>query len=344
MNTARTILRTLTLLAIAAGALLAADPASAQPPPDYGHDFVTVGAPGNPGATAADLPHAPEQAGVGRVDYEFRITSTEVTTSQWWEFARLYQHFIDPNDGTGRHALEGRQLFTLLDGSLFYDPRSANRPVETSWYMAARYVNWLHNGQGTDQESFETGVYDTSTFTRNPDGTVNDQQVRSAGSLYFLPSENEIRKAAYYDPNRHGEGLGGYWQYGHRSDLAPISGLPSQGGQTNTGVRDYVNLRGDVGEYADVQSPWGLFDVSGGESEWLEDTRDPTFGTRAWHGTSNGDPDFFITDYDRLDAFNHEFAYFRGAGFRVASAVPSPTIPSILVLAGIAHFVRRFRS
>lgn len=56
---------------------------------DYGHDFVTVGAPGNAAATPAGLLfYTPGDPLPQSVNYEFRITRTEVLTSQWFEFVQ----------------------------------------------------------------------------------------------------------------------------------------------------------------------------------------------------------------------------------------------------------------
>jgi formylglycine-generating enzyme len=44
---------------------------------------------------------------------------------------------------------------------------------------------------------------------------------RNANSHYFLPSEDEWYKAAYYDPNK--PGGAGYWDYATGSDSAPTA-------------------------------------------------------------------------------------------------------------------------
>ena len=61
--------------------------ALADPPPSYGFDFATVGAVNNPGTTFT-LPGGDRS--VGSVGYEYRISKTEVVTSQWLEFVRAY--------------------------------------------------------------------------------------------------------------------------------------------------------------------------------------------------------------------------------------------------------------
>jgi hypothetical protein len=87
-----------------------------------------------------------------------------------------------------------------------------------SWFDAARFANWLQNGQPTGGQgagTTETGAYTLSgatsgVFVRNPDAT------------FGLPSENEWYKAAYYDASLNA-GAGGYWLYPTRSDFRPNS-------------------------------------------------------------------------------------------------------------------------
>ena len=67
-------------------------------------------------------------------------------------------------------------------------PGSANAAVTyISWHDALRYCNWLHDGDTED------GAYSfTGKTTVGP---------RKAGARYFVPTEDEWYKAAYYDPN-----------------------------------------------------------------------------------------------------------------------------------------------
>src|SRR2546423_4156406 len=64
------------------------------PPPDYGIDFVTVGAPGNVAASPIDYPDLGDP--FGAVDHDYRIARTELTVAQWFPFVQAYSA-VNPN-------------------------------------------------------------------------------------------------------------------------------------------------------------------------------------------------------------------------------------------------------
>ncbi|MGP1311145.1 MAG: SUMF1/EgtB/PvdO family nonheme iron enzyme, partial [Phycisphaerales bacterium] len=263
---------------VAAGMLTAGSTAEAGGvPPSYGFDFATIGDVGNPHymPTSGAFPRPR-----GRVDYEYRIAKTEVRAVEWLEFVRAYAPHYTPGEvggGGNNNGFTGQYIFengTLPDGTTNYSllPSNNNRPANMSWYMAARYCNWLHNGKASGKWAFEDGAYDTSVFEQIDANEFTMEYARRADAKYWIPSVDEWTKAAYWDPNRYGEGLGGYWEFPNTSDVAPVSGLPGEGGETSAG--DAVLALPDpyvvefVGLYPDVQSPWGLLDLSGTRRDW----------------------------------------------------------------------------
>ena len=64
---------------------------------------------------------------------------------------------------------------------------------------------------------------------------------RHKDAKYFLPSEDEWYKAAYYDPNKGGAGVGGYWDYATGSDSAPTAVASGTGAGTAVYVPDFRN-------------------------------------------------------------------------------------------------------
>lgn len=313
-----------------------ADSVMAQPIPDYGHTFMTVGAPGNRAATAVERNNAFDQGlNYGSVGYEYRISQTEVTANQWLDFVRAYAPFHTGDPGS----FQFTGPITYVGNGQYIG--GGPGPTYAGWQYAARYVNWLHNGKVNEGWAFESGAYDTTTFTVNPDGTRNDQITRSPGARFWIPSFEETFKAFYYDSNRYGPGQDGYWMYPNESNIAPVSGPPGEG-TTNTGT-----LNGPwwaAGSYPDVQTPWGLLDASGGEREWTEtgESVPNTYANRIAVGSSfNGFVDH-VRSHDASDAFYFEHDPRSGYGFRIASVVPSPASVCALLLSPIM-FTRKRR-
>ena len=88
-------------------------------------------------------------------------------------------------------------------------PAIDNTPAPFDLLTAARYCNWLHNNYGDTQ----TGAY---TLTNYSIGSPLPS--RNSGAKYFIPTENEWYKAAYY---KGGGAQRGYWRYATQTDIAP---------------------------------------------------------------------------------------------------------------------------
>lgn len=317
-------------------AFLLASAAAGQAPPGYGHDFLTVGAPGNRPANQQEAPlmyllYNPPRL-VGAVGYEYRITRTEVTNAQWLEFVRAYAPYYTGSP----HASAFTGSWISWNGSQYVIPSGADGfAADPSWRMAARYVNWLHNGKASGQWAFENGAYDTATFTQNPNGTYNDQARHWPDAKYWIATEDEWVKAMYYDPHRYGPGQEGYWRMpdGGNDPLAP--GLPGQGGETNAGMN--INTYGigpylNADAYAHVQSPWGLLGGSGGAFEFTEDWEGA--GPNHFSRLRRGSKAWLFPHWsdDSLDVFSGVSPIDAWAGFRVVSVVPAPGVPAAVLV------------
>lgn len=291
---------------------------------------------------------------VGSVDYRYRIATTEVTFGQYYEFVLAYApvapKHLATSLGTGPIIFGG-----VIDGIPRYSPPPAdwvNRPVGQTWHLWARYVNWLNAG-GPDitnptSADFEMGAYDTSTFGRveGPDGIPyrTDQDSHTPGSRFWIPSHDEWVKATYYDPNRYGEGQGGYWQFGHSSDDPPIPGDPALGGETNGGTdQEWPTGQArpfDVGSYPNAQSPWGLFDTAGSATEWTETwiEENPLFhNQRVLMWAAGGAP----IAWGEIDHLQGTFPTTGFGGLRLAMAIPAPGAASVLALSALLAARRR---
>ena len=146
-------------------------------------DWVTVGNAGN----AAD-----PLTGFGAVGYSYQIGKYEVTNAQYGAFlnaaAKTDSYGLYNTDleiyGITRSGSSGSYTYSVT-GVL------ANRPVVyISWFDAARFANWMVNGQGSG--STETGAY-----TLN--GATSGIFLAIAGAQVYIPTEDEWYKAAYYN-------------------------------------------------------------------------------------------------------------------------------------------------
>jgi hypothetical protein len=321
----------------------------------FGFDMVTVGAPGNRSWNANErlfpngtsLNHTNDR---GSVDYSYRIMRTEVVQTQYVDFVQAFRPFWLSIANIPGHVESGSPVDTAFTGigiSIFggfdVNPAYNNSAMTISWRSAARYANWLHNGAPTDEadlswDTFHTGAYTFTdeSFTHTGRGTPI---TRNADARFWLPGLDEYLKAAYYDPNRYGEGEEGYWPYPNQSESEPWFGPPGEGDWGHADG-DEVWQKLQVGRYPDTVSPWGLLDVVGTDSEWVE--------------TPNG---LLVVDEDvsvigRVIVGNNLLAGlidFWGEGgeaqttnaFRLATIVPTPGVAGLFVLSGAFSARRR---
>ena len=312
---------------------------------EYDIDWVSFGYGGNP---ASRDPWGGLVDGRGSVAYEYRMGRYEITTGQWMEFVNTFSTQSDDMALFGEPFTWGATIDWSYDGPGFLWKLSNGIehaemvPVHgISWRLAAMYANWRHNGMSSDLSAIEDGAYDTSTFTTNG-GIFNDQLTHHPDARYWIPSLDEWVKAAHYDPDRYGNGQGGWWDYADGSDDPLYPGFPGEGETSATLDWDGAYL--PLGSYTDAQSPWGLFDVSGGTMEWTEEaTSDRRF---RW---LDGAPVFHPADFlliDRVDQMADGRPEAGGIvhGLRLASTVPAPSWTGILAMAGGFALTRRRRS
>jgi hypothetical protein len=317
-----------------------ASSALAQVPPDYGYEWRTVGSPGNAPAQTSDFPFS-IPGPRGGVDYEFRMSRTEVTVAQYFEFVQAYTT-VYPN-APYDNAIAGTFIYrTGSAGSFQWHiiPNSSDLPADMGWNYAATYCNWLCNGKAVSPAAFASGAYDTSTFYPNPG---DPQVVHTPGAPFWLPSVDEWTKAMFYDPNKNGAGQAGYWWYPTRSDTPPVGGPPGTPG-AQTGAGDYTESPDNpfrdypVGSYPDTQSPWGLLDGSGGVREWIEGPNSYEF--RFDVGSSNHST--FLEWEDRIGQNRSDAFWAAASGLRLASSIPTPgSGVLLLLLAGVSVRTRR---
>ncbi len=136
-----------------------------------------------------------------------------------------------------RHHLHGAWV-SIPSRPRVHLPNAAMIPVDgISWRDAAMFVNWLNNGKQAALDSLMHGAYDVNTFGTNPDGTFTDQLTHSPGARFWIPTFDELLKSFHYDPNKFGQGQGGWWQQPNGTDTPLISGPPGLWTNQRHGVR-----------------------------------------------------------------------------------------------------------
>ena len=109
-----------------------------------------------------------------------------------------------------------------------------------SWGDAARFANWLHNGQPTGLQiasTTEDGAYSLNGATST---AALNAVSRKAGANWFIPTENEWYKAAFHQPAAQGGDADNYWDYPVRTNSAPYSDQPPGATPDNTRVANFI--------------------------------------------------------------------------------------------------------
>jgi formylglycine-generating enzyme required for sulfatase activity len=271
-------------------------------------DWVNVGNPGN----AADT-----LTGYGAVAYAYQIGKHEVTNSQ-------YGAFLNAKGASNSGAIYSSNMAdygitqTGSSGSFNYSVTSGfeNKPVvHVSWFDAARFANWMMNGQGG-------GDMETGAYTLN--GATSGIITANIGAQVYIPTENEWYKAAYYNA-----ATTSYSLYPNGQDTITTA-------DANYGFA--IGSTTDVGSYTGDGSPYGTFDQGGNVWEWNDAVIDGR--SRGLRGSSFYDFKFDLHASGRL--FNVPTDGPLNVGFRVAS-VPEPTSLLLTMLASGVMLIRRKR-
>ena len=305
-------------------------------------DWVTVGDPGNPNDTI----NTGTTPNYGAVADSFQIMKFEFTNQQYTDFLNS----VDPNgtnpnsvyseSGQGGTTRGGITNTGTTNGSRYaVKPDMGDKPVNyVNWFDAARVSNWLMNG-ATGTSSMETGAYTLNNATSGNAPAVNP------GATFYIPTENQWYKAAYY---KGGSTNAGYWTYATQSDTVPTAvtaGLTGSGSSGSTGnYANYGRAAGWNGQNGNVTtvgtnggaSAYGAFDMSGNVNEWNDlDGLASSGSSRGLRAGSWFDAASTLSSPIRSSINpSSEFVYY---GLRLASPVPVPE-PStwVMGLAGIA--------
>jgi hypothetical protein len=201
-------------------------------------DFVTIGNAGNTGEQSRLVGYG-DTTYYGGVDYEYRIGKYEVTNAQWNAFTAA----ADAPTGNPSYAYDDSAYWT-----------GAQQPTNNvSWYEGLQFCNYLTSGDKSK------GVYQFSGNNANPGSFLGINRTAAQatyGTTYFLPTEDEWYKAAYFKPNG-----SGYSTYANGINTAPVAGV-------ETNYDSAIGQPWNVG--TGMQEQNGTFDMMGNVWEWNE--------------------------------------------------------------------------
>jgi len=267
-------------------------------------DFVPIGNAGNSGDTRVEA----NPYGCGAVGYNYRIGKYEVTNAQWNAFTII------------AGAPTGNQIGAYNETAYWEGDQQPTNFV--SWYEAAQFCNYLTSGDKIQ------GVYQFSGNNANPGDFLSSLDHETAGTIYgtayFLPTEDEWYKAAYFKPDG-----SGYSTYANGEESIPAS---------DNGWNYYGGSYGPPWDVrTGVQEQNGTFDMMGNVCEWNETLIDGSYrGIRGWSYDSGGaDPTgYYLSSSGRYDVLRDPSFENDSVGFRIAS-VPEPSTLLLLGLGGL---------
>lgn len=275
-------------------------------------DFVTISGSTNP------------NSGYGIVNNDYRMGIYEITNDQWTKFKAAYGTVT----GTPTYAYD-------------YDPYWTGTNVPTnrvSWYEAAQFVNWLNTSSGKSAAYKFTGTIHTSDYTfavwdaEDADGT---NLYRNKNAYYFLPTEDEWVKAAYWngtdlqeyatkqgDPLHQGDGTGGTgWNY-YDGGYATNPYGPWNVGSGSQELNGTYDMMGNVWEL--MESPYISGDYLPGSNRGLP-------GGSYNYGVTLDGVNYLASSTRNAGYSDYEYV---NVGFRVAS-IPEPASLLLLGLGGL---------
>lgn len=287
---------------------------------EFNIDFVPISGSTNP---TSGIPAGDGFSFTG-VNHDYRMGTYEVSNAQWTKFKSAYGTVT----GSPSAAYDLDPYFT-----------GTNVPTNcTSWYEAAQFVNYLNTSTGHQAAYKFTGTRGTNNYTfTNWDSTDigydASNPFRNSNAKYFLPTENEWVKAAYWNGTNlqiyatkagetlfQGNGSNGGWNYNTNQPWAVGSGSQELNGT--------YDMMGNIWEYMENPNYSGNY--------YLSDSPRACRGGSYIGNTYNA-----IASFYRSSGSPYPFDEGLGSiGFRVAS-VPEPCSLTLLFLGGLALRCRK---
>ena len=262
-------------------------------------DFVNIG----------NTSNAADTTTYGAVPYEYRASTYEIS-----------QNAITKATASG--------MANVTAGAW-----TGNQPAATiSWYEAAAFVNFLNTNSGKTAAyalTFSSGSWSMALQDPTNAWTAGGTNLyRNKNAFYFLPSENEWYKAAYYNPAG-----SNYFFYPTASSSVPTA--VASGTNAGSAVYNGVAVEPALVNSAGGLSPYGTMGQGGNVWEWNESAFDGANSSSSEFRTIRGgnwfDTEDALLTSGRTAPGPKIEGY--GIGFRVAS-VPEPSTYALLLMTG----------
>ena len=299
-------------------------------------DFVSISGATNPAG------------GYGVVAGDYRMGVHEVTVGQWNKFKAELSPL----------ALTGSPSDAYDTDPSWTGPNQAvNRE---SLYESMQFVNWLNTFHGHHVAYKFTGTQGDGEGDPDPYTPAIWTSAEAAGgtnlnrhkdAVYFLPTEDEWVKAAYWNGTT-------LQTYATKDNSVPPEWTPTGGVQSNGQAAGWNYGYAYPSNSIGTSQPWdvtagycpeelnGTFDMMGNVMEWMESPYfdPPDYAIDSWRpqrGSSHFGTDFYLASTARRygDEDNEGF----DTGFRVAAYVPEPCTLGLLALGGFALIKTRRR-
>jgi formylglycine-generating enzyme required for sulfatase activity len=285
-------------------------------------------------------------SGIASVPYNYLMTKYEITNIEYC----LFLNSVDPEGLNPQEIYNSQMEFDFVGGILYSSsepngakyslkPNMGNKPVNfVSWWSAARYCNWLHNGALSYQTTSSDpsapqndGAYTVSSFTF----TFGPVPSANSGAKFTIPVIDEWVKAAYYSANSLS---GAYNPYATQYSEVPSSvtaNITTGDGIANVfdnsanwqygafwdpGIGFPIPAPTTVGTNG-APSAYGLFDMNGNVAEIIHvpDSAFYKYLGGSWNSFDSSEMllEFIILNSDFLARFNSDFG--DNIGFRVVS-------------------------
>jgi len=245
-----------------------------------------------------DVGNTNDASGYGGVAYEYKISAQEVTIE---EFAA---------SGAGN----GNENYWIIADRTVGIGAPATR---VSLYEAMKYCNWLTTGDTN------SGYYSTpdggATYQAN--ALSHDVYASAHGTTYFVPTQDEWYKAAYWTGS-------GYSDYANGNDVA--DGSPTEGGDATGWNYNYVNSSPNYtrGTALGTSEQNGTVNMMGNVWEWIEDSAGICRGgSYSWDAS-------YLTSTRFLNISNLS-AEYTDIGFRPVVVIAEQATAPLLMISGL---------